>query len=334
IAQPGINTSQDIKMQMVDDNVGNLVRHNAVQNDGNEFGNGNVVTTPAEGNGNGINGNPIRCYNYRGEGHYASNCIVKSRKRDAAYLQQQLQITQEEEAGIQSTQEEFEFMATADAYEETERVKVNCTSKDTLQQASTSRIQSDNAFVYESDGSTKVLPFLPTDDPLERLNKAMALFRSAITSRYPPATIQEGKVDMGKALDVSLVVTKSSETESEKQDTSSRSGNDVDADNADIRPIYDEVTMVEVQLTTECNIFATRQQHTEQPEIITEGRVDQYTEQCQVKSHMLDSLLDNKDIMNFQVQSSRVENILLKKRRLPIFKKDFSEWKQWYCLET
>nr|GEW03695.1 retrovirus-related Pol polyprotein from transposon TNT 1-94 [Tanacetum cinerariifolium] len=35
--------------------------------------------------------------------------------------------------------------------------------------------------------------------------------RSTITSRYLPATIQEGKVDMGKALDVSLVVTKSKE---------------------------------------------------------------------------------------------------------------------------
>ncbi|GKB63905.1 hypothetical protein Tco_0920091 [Tanacetum coccineum] len=43
-----------------------------------------------------------------------------------------LSIAQEEEAGIQSTQEEFEFMAVADAYEETERVKVNCTSEDTL----------------------------------------------------------------------------------------------------------------------------------------------------------------------------------------------------------
>ncbi|GJU96439.1 crossover junction endonuclease EME1B-like protein [Tanacetum coccineum] len=124
-----MNTSQDIKMQMVDDNFGNQVRQNAVQNDGNEvgqnavqnpgiqnvenmnglsvvseienqYGNGDVVTAPAEGNGNGINGNPIRCYNCRGEGHYASNCTVKSRKHDAAYLQQQLQIAQEEEAGI------------------------------------------------------------------------------------------------------------------------------------------------------------------------------------------------------------------------------------------
>ncbi|GJW65695.1 hypothetical protein Tco_0117579 [Tanacetum coccineum] len=45
---------------------------------------------------------------------------------------------------------------------------------------------------------------------------------------------QESKVDMGKALDV-------------------------DADDADIRPIYDEDPMAEVQLTAECNIFATGQ---------------------------------------------------------------------------
>nr|GEV85245.1 hypothetical protein [Tanacetum cinerariifolium] len=52
-----------------------------------------------------------------GEGHYANNCTVKPRKRDVAYLQQQLQIAQEEEARIQSTQEEFKFMAAVDAYE-------------------------------------------------------------------------------------------------------------------------------------------------------------------------------------------------------------------------
>nr|GEU74848.1 hypothetical protein [Tanacetum cinerariifolium] len=105
---------------MVDDNVGNQVRQNDVRNDGNEVGQNAVQNpAPAEGNGNGINGNSIRCYNYRGEGHYASNCTVKPRKRDAAYLQQQLQIAQEEEAWIQSTQKKFEFLAAADAYEET-----------------------------------------------------------------------------------------------------------------------------------------------------------------------------------------------------------------------
>nr|GEY16022.1 hypothetical protein [Tanacetum cinerariifolium] len=36
-----------------------------------------------------------------------------------------------------------------------------------------------------------------------------------------------------------------------------------------------------------------RKQHTKQPKIINEGRVDQYTEPCQVKSPMLDSSPDN-----------------------------------------
>ncbi|GKC83743.1 hypothetical protein Tco_1139460, partial [Tanacetum coccineum] len=89
ITQPDMNTSQDIKMQMVDDNnVENMNGLSVVPEIANQYGNRNVVTTLAEDNGNGIN---------------------------------------EEEAGIQSTKEEFEFMAAADAYEETERVKVNYT---------------------------------------------------------------------------------------------------------------------------------------------------------------------------------------------------------------
>ncbi|GKE77770.1 hypothetical protein Tco_1543890, partial [Tanacetum coccineum] len=42
---------------------------------------------------------------------------------------------------------------------------------------------------------------------------------------------------------------KSSGTESKKQDTSSSSGNDVDADDADIKPVYDEEPMVELRST-------------------------------------------------------------------------------------
>ncbi|GKG08025.1 hypothetical protein Tco_0333857, partial [Tanacetum coccineum] len=87
---------------------------------------------------------------------------------------------------------------------------------------------------------------------------------------------QESKVDKGKALDTDLVDTESIRTHSTMQDESSRSGYDTDADDANIRPIYDEEPMAEMQLTTECNIFAIGQQHTEQPEIINEGRVDQY----------------------------------------------------------
>ncbi|GJX98502.1 hypothetical protein Tco_0355521 [Tanacetum coccineum] len=133
---------------------------------------------------------------------------------------------------------------------------------------------------------------------------------------------QESKIDTGKAVDDDLVVTESSGTESEVQDDSSRSGNDTDADDADIRPIYDEEPMAEVQLTAECNIFAIGQQHTEQPEIINEGRVDQYPEQCQVKSPMLDSSPDNQTT-DYSKQSLESENILLKKT-VAQFQKDFS----------
>nr|GEV58693.1 hypothetical protein [Tanacetum cinerariifolium] len=56
---------------------------------------------------------------------------------------------------------------------------------------------------------------------------------------------QESMIDMGKAVDADLVITESSGTESKVQDDSSPSGNDTDADDADIRPIYDEEPMVE-----------------------------------------------------------------------------------------
>ncbi|GJU55045.1 hypothetical protein Tco_1228759 [Tanacetum coccineum] len=84
---------------------------------------------------------------------------------------------------------------------------------------------------------------------------------------------QESKIDTGKAVDADLVVTERSGTESEVQDDSSRSGNDTDAEDADIRPIYDEEPMAEVQLTAKCNIFAIGQQHTEQPKIINEAKI-------------------------------------------------------------
>ncbi|GKB83059.1 retrovirus-related pol polyprotein from transposon TNT 1-94, partial [Tanacetum coccineum] len=122
----------------------------------NQHGNVNVVAARAEGNSNEINGNQIRCYNCRGEGHYASNCIVKPRKRDAAYLQTQLQIAQKDEAGIQLNFKEFDFMAAAGAYDEIEKVTANCNLQDNLQQASTSGTQSDKAPVYDSDGSAEV----------------------------------------------------------------------------------------------------------------------------------------------------------------------------------
>ncbi|GJR23382.1 hypothetical protein Tco_0971909 [Tanacetum coccineum] len=133
--------------------------------------------------------------------------------------------------------------------------------------------------------------------------------------------MQESEIDTGKAVYADLVVIESSGTESEVQDDNNRSGNDTDVDDADIRPIYDEEPMDKVQLTAECNIFTIGQQHTEQLEISHEGRVDQYPEQCQVQSYMLDSSLDNQTT-EYSKQSLESENILLKKT-VAQFQKDF-----------
>ncbi|GKF35164.1 hypothetical protein Tco_0108364 [Tanacetum coccineum] len=73
---------------------------------------------------------------------------------------------------------------------------------------------------------------------------------------YSNTWTQESKIDMGKALYVDLVDTESIRIDSTVQDDSSRLGNDINTDDADIRPIYDEEPMAEVQLTAECNIFA------------------------------------------------------------------------------
>ncbi|GJW69179.1 hypothetical protein Tco_0123603 [Tanacetum coccineum] len=103
---------------------------------------------------------------------------------------------------------------------------------------------------------------------------------------------QESKIDTGKAVYADLVDTESIRTDSTVQDESSKSGNDTDADDADIRPIYDEEPMAE------------------------------YPEQCQVKSPMLDSSPDNQTT-EYSKQSLESENILLKKT-VAQFQKDFS----------
>nr|GEW90909.1 hypothetical protein [Tanacetum cinerariifolium] len=88
------------------------------------------------------------------------------------------------------------------------------------------------------------------------------------------------KVDTSKALDASLVDIESSVTESNEQDTCIRSGNDTHADDADIRPIYDEEPMAKVQMTVKINVFAIGQQHFEKSKFNNEGEVDQNVEQC------------------------------------------------------
>ncbi|GKF98000.1 gag-pol polyprotein [Tanacetum coccineum] len=88
----------------------------------NQHGDGNVIAARAKGNAIGNNGNQIRCYNCRGLGHLARNCTVRPQRRDAAYLQTKLLITQKEEAGIQLQAKEFDLMAAAADLDEIEEV--------------------------------------------------------------------------------------------------------------------------------------------------------------------------------------------------------------------
>nr|GFA02935.1 Gag-Pol polyprotein [Tanacetum cinerariifolium] len=81
----------------------------------------------AEGNAGGQNRNQIRCYNCRGK----------------------------EEAGIQLQLEEYDLMATTTDLDEIKEVNVNCILMANLQQASTSGTQTDNALVYDTDGSAE-----------------------------------------------------------------------------------------------------------------------------------------------------------------------------------
>nr|GEV03038.1 hypothetical protein [Tanacetum cinerariifolium] len=156
---------QDRQMQMVGGNGGNQFRQYAGQNAGNpagyndvirnqnQIGNGNLVTARAKGN---TAGNQIRCYNCRGVLHYARNCTVRPRRRDAAYLQTHLLIAQKEEAGIQLQAEEYDLMAAVADLDEIVEVNAICILMANLQQASTSGTQTDSAPVYDSDGLAEV----------------------------------------------------------------------------------------------------------------------------------------------------------------------------------
>ncbi|GKC78257.1 hypothetical protein Tco_1129031 [Tanacetum coccineum] len=130
----------------------------------------------------------------------------------------------------------------------------------------------------------------------------------------------EGKVDTSKALDANV--------------------NDID-----IRPIYDEKPIAEVQLTAECNVFVTGQHHTEQLEFNNEGVVDQNAEQCHDTRPLPAKLTDHQTTelsnQSLGIQSSLImkisvfENQKKQKDQLPQFQKDLLiKTQKAHCIES
>ncbi|GKA92272.1 hypothetical protein Tco_0814197 [Tanacetum coccineum] len=160
---------------------------------------------------------------------------------------------------------------------------------------------------------------------------------------------KEGKVDSRKPLDAGLAVTESSVTESERHVSSSRSGNDTNTDDAVLNSVNDKQPMAEVQLSTEHNILANEQQHSEQSEFVYDtyllkkvdrnnipestdmsprgGEIEQNVdaEKCQVSFPLLDPSFDNMTT-EFSNQFLESENISLKKTVAQL-QKDFSKMK-------
>ncbi|GJX19410.1 hypothetical protein Tco_0222087 [Tanacetum coccineum] len=109
---------------------------------------------------------------------------------------------------------------------------------------------------------TQFKEFLPQKGGIESINNILENALSISVNETQMQT-QEEKVNMCDALDAGLVVTESSGTKSDKQDTSSRSGTYITHDvDADIRPVNDQVPFAEVQLTAQHNVLATEQHHT------------------------------------------------------------------------
>ncbi|GJV20143.1 uncharacterized mitochondrial protein-like protein [Tanacetum coccineum] len=169
---------------------------------------------------------------------------------------------------------------------------------------------------------------------LDHLQKQLDKEEFQETESIDAFRAKEGKVDSSKALDAGLVVTESNETESERHVSSSRSGKDTHAEDADINSVNDKQPLAEVQLTVQHDTLANEQQHSVQSEPIYDthllekvdrntipdstnmchrGReIEQNAEKGQVSCPLLDPSFDSMTT-EFSNQSLESENIFLQK---------------------
>nr|GFB33425.1 hypothetical protein [Tanacetum cinerariifolium] len=288
---------------------GNLVTARA---EGNAVGyNENQIRSRAEGNAVGHNENQIRCYNYRGVGHFARNCTVWPRRRDAAYLQTQMLIAQKEEAGIQLQAEEFDLMAASGDLDEIEEVNANCILMANLQQASTSGTQTNKAPVYDSDGSaeyTELLELIPESHQVPQndnnvISEVTSVEQSGETLEQHPTNVEETRV-LYDSLYHNLAI------DVEKVNTVNRKLKEINA----------ELTIELARFKNQEKCFEISQEKYDKLERCYQKSV--YQEQCLSKKINALHLISGKQIMTLNEEGSDLNKQLSKKNQpFPFFLK-------------
>ncbi|GJZ50324.1 hypothetical protein Tco_0604514 [Tanacetum coccineum] len=150
------NMDQDRQMLMVEDNVGNQFRPNAMHNVGNQ-----VVLNASQNPGvqnvgiqNGLSV-VLEIANQHGDGNVVT-APAEAKEMDDSLSSEQMTDLLKGRSRIPTLHLRIDFMAAAGACEETERANANYSLENNLQQASPSGTQSDEAPVYDSDGSAEV----------------------------------------------------------------------------------------------------------------------------------------------------------------------------------
>ncbi|GJT90211.1 hypothetical protein Tco_1079056 [Tanacetum coccineum] len=159
-----MNIDQDIHMIMVDDNVRNQFRENAVQNVGH------LVRQNAR--------RESLCQKLHSKAKEKGCCLSSDTTTDCS----------KDKAGIQLNYEEFDFLAVASAYDEIEKVTANRNLQDNLQQASTSEEQ-----------YTELLEPIPKPHQVQQndsnvISAVSSVEQSGRTVEQHPANVEETRV--------------------------------------------------------------------------------------------------------------------------------------------
>nr|GEV82787.1 hypothetical protein [Tanacetum cinerariifolium] len=167
ITQPWMNMGQDRQMQMVGGNGGNQFWQYAGHNAGNSAGYNDVIGNQEEV-GIQLQGEEYDLMAAAADldeiEEVNANCILMANlqqsstsgtQTDSAPFYDTDGSAEKEEAGIQLQVEEYDLMAAVADIDEIKEVNANCILMANLQQASTSGTQTDNALIYDLDGSAE-----------------------------------------------------------------------------------------------------------------------------------------------------------------------------------